>query len=204
MSVHDMNFGLAHMKSFSLYLYLFLHSVSCAAQDKVITFSYWSEVGLPFIFLGNKNSNDIDSGLVKDLAELIADRLQAIPRLVNILVQRTNSQLLSGAIDLNCITNPIWKQTPDDFYWSPALFKGVDRFLVKPANKHELVVFDDLKGKVLAVYNGYTYHPKIMEMIAKGDIDTVKVSGIDQGIKLLLLDRINALIDFDIRLQNKE
>jgi len=75
--------------------------------------------------------------------------------------------------------------------------------VVRLSKERNLTKFEDLKGKSLGVYNGYTYHPQIMSMIKDGDINAVKVSGVDHGIKLLLLDRIDALIDFDILLDYK-
>ena len=75
--------------------------------------------------------------------------------------------------------------------------------LAKIRRKNDLNLFADLKGKSLGVYKGYTYHPNIMKMIESGDIDAVKVSDVDHGIKLLLLERIDALIDFDILLDYK-
>ena len=191
------------MKSTVLcFCFLFL-SFSSSAENKILTFSYWSQAGPPFIFL-DKNLKDIDRGLIKDLAELISDRLKAAsPRFVNIPVLRTESQLITGAVDFDCITNPMWKTSPNKYYWSPSIFKGADRFLVKSSKKHDLDTFSDLKGKALGVYNGYTYHPQIMKMIKEGDINAVKVSSIDHGIQLLLLDRIDTLIDFDILLNYK-
>jgi ABC-type amino acid transport substrate-binding protein len=74
---------------------------------------------------------------------------------------------------------------------------------VKSSQEHDFVKFEDLKGKSLGVYKGYTYHPTIMQMIKNGDIHAVNVSDIDHGAQLLLLDRIDALIDFDILLDYK-
>jgi ABC-type amino acid transport substrate-binding protein len=190
------------MKSM-LFWSLIMISFSSFSQDREITFSYWSEAGPPFVFLDDKNLKDVSVGLVKDLADLISGRLKASPRFVNIPVKRTESQLISGGIDLNCITSPIWKETPDEYNWSPALFQGADRLLVKSLNAHDIAALSDLKGKLLGIYNGYTYHPEIMKMIEEGYITPVKVSGVDHGIQLLLLDRIDALIDFDIILDYK-
>ena len=198
-----MDFRWADMKLMFPYLILTLSSFSSFAKDKMLTYSYWSEAGPPFVFLEGEDFKKVGGGIVKDLADLISNRLGVSSHFVNIPVQRTNLQLISGAVDLNCITNPIWKESPDDFYWSPVLFKGSDRFLVKPSKMHNLVSFEDLKGKTLGVYKGYTYHPKIMEMIASADVSTVKLTNLDHGIKLLLLDRIDALIDFDILLNYK-
>lgn len=191
------------MKSIYLGVILLLCILQAQAENREIIFSYWSEAGPPIVFLKGEDSQKVTGGLVKDLAVLISTRLNASPRFLQIPVQRTESQLLSGAIDLNCITNPIWKKQPDDYFWSPVLFKGADRFLVSNQTKHVITDFADLKGKALAVYKGYTYHPTIMKMIQDGDINAVKVSGIDQGVQLLLLGRIDALIDFDIALEYK-
>lgn len=180
--------------------FILFFSINSFAKDKILTFSYWSEASPPFVFLDSQDKQNIDHGIIKELALLISSQLNATPHFINIPVQRTESQLIDGAIDLNCITNPIWKKKPNEYHWSPALFDGADRFLVKSENKHSLAKFSDLKGKVLGVYNGYSYHPTVMKMIEEATLTTVKITGINQGIKLLLLDRIDALIDFDILL----
>ena len=191
------------MKSKLLYGYLLLFSLLGQAQQKELTFSYWSEAGPPFVFFNDRHLNKVEGGIIKDLADILSDKLHVSHRFVNIPVARTESKLRSGAIDINCITNPIWKETPEEYYWSPVLFKGADRFLVKSSKKNELLKFEDLKGKSLGVYNGYTYHAQIMKMIKNNEINAVKVSGIDHGIQLLLLDRLDAVIDFDILLNYK-
>lgn len=198
-----MHLRFSDMKSSLICLSLFMVSFTCSANDKQLTFSYWSEAGPPFVFLADSNQQEIENGLVKDLAELISTRLAATPKYVNIPVKRIESQLYTGAIDFDCITNPIWKQQPKDYHWSPALFKGADRFMIKSSRNQVIDQFTDLKGKTLGIYKSYTYHPKIMKMIKDGDINTVKLSNIDHGIKLLQLDRIDALIDFDIILNYK-
>lgn len=123
------------MKSILLCFYLLFLSFNSLADDKTLTFSYWSQAGPPFVFLDDKNPNRIERGLVKDLAELISVHLNVSPRFVNIPVKRLESQLVKGDIDLNCITNPIWKKHPEKYHWSPALFNGSDRFLVKSSRK---------------------------------------------------------------------
>ena len=195
--------GCAKVKLIIVSVYLLLHSLSSVAEDKVLTFSYWSQAGPPFVFLNHHSTPEIESGLVKDLAELISMKLNAKPRFINMPVKRLEFELEKGAVDLNCITNPVWKKNPNQYHWSPVLFSGADRFLVRSSNKAKLTSFADLKGKSLGVYKGYTYHPEIMKMIESGEINALKVSDIDQGIKLLLLDRIDALIDFDMLLNYK-
>ncbi len=192
------------MRSTLLCCNLLLFSCFSHAQEKELVFSYWSEASPPFVLLDDAGSNNVESGIIKDLAKILSDKLQiSPPRFVNIPVARTESKLQSGEIDINCITNPIWKETPSKYYWSPVLFTGADRLLVKSSKKNEFLKFEDLKGKSLGIYNGYTYHSEIMKMIENSEINAVKVSGIDHGVQLLLLDRLDALIDFDILLSYK-
>lgn len=199
------------MRSILLYLFMFFVSLSVSAedQDQFLTFSYWSEAGPPFVFLSETDDMHISSGILKDIAELISHQLSVshqlnvLPRFVNIPVLRTESQLIAGEIDIDCITNPMWKRQPDQYSWSSPVFKGADRFLVRQGEEHKFIKFEDFKGKVLGIYNGYTYHPEIMRMIDSGDINTLRISGVDQGIKLLLLDRIDAIIDFNVLLKYK-
>lgn len=195
--------GCAKVKFIIFSVYLLLHSLSSLAEDKVLTFSYWSQAGPPFVFLSNNSAQEIEGGLVKDLAELISMKLNAKPRFINMPVKRLEFELEKGAVDLNCITNPVWKKNPNQYHWSPVLFSGADRFLVRSSNKAKLTSIADLKGKSLGIYKGYTYHPDIMKMIEAGEINALKVNDIDHGIKLLLLDRIDALIDFDMLLNYK-
>ena len=193
------------MKSFLLVLLIYLFSWNVAAEDEndVITFSYWKEASPPFVFSADKDQEHIKSGLIKNLAELIALQLDATPAFVKLPVQRIEPQLLSGQIDIDCITNPIWKEHPEAYDWSPAMFEGADRLLVRQKEASKVTSLDDLRGKVLGVYNGYVYHPDIMKMIDQGDIEAVKVVDIDHGVQLLLLSRIDVLIDFDILLAYK-
>ena len=191
------------MTSKLLYLFFILISFGAYAEDKVLVFSYWDEAGPPFVILKDDAQKNISAGILKDIAEAISRSLKVNSKLVKLPVQRIESYLEAGEIDLDCITNPIWKESPDNYLWSPVLFTGGDRLLIKKELESGIASYKDLKGKSLGIYNGYSYHPEIMKMIDSGDITAVKVSGIDHGIKLLLLERIDALIDFDILLNYK-
>jgi len=191
------------MKSYLIAVTLMLLSPFIFAEDATLRFSYWQEATPPFVILDETQDKIVKSGVLKELAEQIAAHLNMQVKFINLPVLRIEPQLSAGEVDIDCITRPDWKKHPDNLHWSPVIFQGADRLLVKTARKHEFKVFEDLKGKLLAVYNGYTYHPKITEMINNGEITSVKVSGIDHAVNLLSLDRIDALIDFDVLLENK-
>jgi len=163
-----------------------------------ITFSYWNEAAPPFAF---REGNGISDGIIKDLGDAIAQRLNKTPRYLNLPVPRTEQYLVDGTLDVNCITSPVWKKSPDDYHWSPTLFSGADRLLIRKDSGLEINEFKDLEGKLLGVYNGYVYHPTIMSMIESGKIKTIKVDSVEKGILLLKLKRLDALIDFGVILR---
>ena len=191
------------MKSLLIAVSLLVASSITCAEESILRFSYWTEASPPFVFLDDAPEKPVKTGVLKDLAEEIATQLKKQAVFINLPVQRIESQLNAGEIDIDCITQPAWKKHPNDYHWSPVIFQGADRLLVKNERKHEFKTFEDLKGKMLGVYNGYIYHSTITNMINQSEIQTVKVSGIDHGVKLLSLDRIDALIDFDALLAHK-
>jgi len=178
------------------YLYLSVHSALSHAES--LRFSYWADATPPF---AEVKGNKVQGGILKDLGESISDELNLSVEFVKIPVPRIESQLQAGLIDVDCITSPIWKETPEAYYWSPVLFEGSDRFLVKQALQHKIQSFADLKGLTLGIYKGYIYHQDIMAMISRAEIKTIKVKGIEHGIKLLQLGRLDALVDFGVLLE---
>lgn len=173
------------------------------AQDNVLRFSYWTEASPPFVIMDESAEKTPVRGVLKDLAEEISVGLGKEMSLIHLPVQRIELQLNSGDIDIDCITQPAWKNHPEELHWSPVLFQGADRFLVRRESQKAFKSFADLKGKNLGVYNGYVYHQRVMEMIKNGEVQAVKVADIDHAVQLLLLNRIDALIDFDVLLNYK-
>jgi len=179
-------------------IFLCLSVYSALSHSEPLRFSYWADATPPFVDI---KDNKVQGGILKDLGESIGAELNLPVEFVNIPVPRIESQLQAGLIDVDCITSPIWKDTPEAYHWSPVLFEGSDRFLVKRELQHKIQSFTDLKGLTLGIYKGYIYHQDIMDMIARAEIKTIKVTGIEHGIKLLQLGRLDALVDFGILLE---
>ncbi len=163
-----------------------------------LRFTYWNEATPPFLI---EQEGQPAGGIIKDLADSIANKLNIDAKLLLLPVTRIESQMQAGLADVDCLTSPIWKANPDAYHWSPKLFSSFDRFLLNPQLNKTLHDFADLKGLTLGVYKGYVYHPSIMSMIKNGEVSTVKLTGIDNGIQLLKLKRIDALVDFEIILR---
>jgi ABC-type amino acid transport substrate-binding protein len=185
-------------------LYALFNSLSVLAEsiddikEGEITFSYWNEAAPPFAY---QEGTGIAGGIIKDFGDALAQRLDKQPHYLKLPVPRTEQYLVDGTLDVNCITSRAWKKTPDSYHWSPTLFEDADRLLIRKDSGFEINDFKDLEGKLLGVYNGYVYHPTIMNMIESGKVKTVKVNSVEKGILLLKLQRLDALIDFGIILR---
>lgn len=163
-------------------------------DNQTINFSYWDQATPPFVLTEN---DVIVGGIIKDIGDNIGHFLKRPASYLKLPVSRIEPYLKSGKVDADCVTSPIWKETPKDLLWSPVLFQGSDRFLVKNDTQITIQKFSDLKGKQIGIYNGYVYHPEIMKMIKNKSVTTVKIKDLKKGIELLQLDRIDTLIDFD-------
>lgn len=182
----------------SLFLLAIVLTPSIKAEPLV--FSYWTKASEPFVFVDN---DQLVGGLVMDMGKLIGQQLGREITYRNFPHIRIENQLSEGKVDFDCLTNPAWKHHAGQYRWSPALFEDEDVFVVRKGEENDIQSFNDLIGKRLGVYSGYVYHPEIMRLIESGDIETVKISGVDKGIMLLQLKRIDAFIEFGIIMHYK-
>lgn len=169
-----------------------------ASEKAPLVFSYWTKASAPFIFV---EDGELASGIIKDIGEHLGKTFNRKVSFLELPSKRIEPYLISGEVDFDCITNPVWKDSPDAYLWSPVLFSGADRFIVRSAQESDIQEFADLKGKILGIYNGYVYNPKIMQMMAQDEVISVKADSVEKGMYLLGLKRIDALIDFGIILR---
>ncbi len=157
-----------------------------------LVFSYWTDATPPFAIVEKQTIVD---GIIKNIGDEIGERIDYPVSFRRIPVARIEQSLVSGDIHVDCITSPIWKENAEAYGWSPVLFKGADRFLIRK-NTKDVVHFSDIKGRQVGIYNGYTYHPVITEMFAKNEAQDVQVRGIKNGTDMVVLGRLDTLIDF--------
>lgn len=171
-----------------------LLSTALNAED-TLKFSYWTKAHPPFVF---RDGNQLSGGIIKDLGDALASSLGRTAAYVELPSKRIEPYLISGKLDIDCITNPIWKDTPDAFRWSPVLFDGADRFLVRSGKENDIQDLYDLRGKILGIYQGYVYSEALTQMIDSKEVATTQVSDVEKGIYLLGLKRIDALVEFGV------
>lgn len=162
-----------------------------------LVLSYWTDATPPFAW---SKGGQLSAGLIKDIGDELAKQGGYTVEYREVPVKRIEAQLAEGLIHVDCITNPIWKENPELLSWSPVLFKGADRFLVQKGDEHDIASLEDLRGKTVGTYNGYVYHPAIMQMFASKEAQAEQVQGIEKGVRLVGLGRLDALIDFDVLL----
>jgi len=172
--------------------------LSLAVSAETLRFSYWIEAAPPLAF---KEEGRLVGGIIKQIGDAIGEQMDVPVEYVELPVPRIEPYLLDGQIDIDCITNPAWKHDPSKLDWSPALFDGADRFIVRSGKDSSIDQFTDLKGRTLGIYNGYIYHPEIMRMIEEKEVSVVKVSDVTKALHLLEMKRIDALIDFGVILR---
>ena len=163
-----------------------------------LRFSYWTEATEPFVFFEDEV---LSGGIIKDIGDNLGRALNRDVTYLELPTPRIEPFLQSGKLDIDCVTSPIWKEKPETYHWSPVLFDGADRFLIRVGAENSISNFEDLTGRTLGIYNGYVYNPEIMQLIESGDIATVKVRDLSHAIKLLELKRIDAIIDFGVILK---
>lgn len=193
------NRSITHHLSSSLVTFsLALSSMNVNAEP--LRFSYWPEASAPFVEL---DDGELTGGIIKGIGDALGLALGHDVGYIKLPTPRIEPFLVSGEVDVDCVTNPKWKASPERYHWSPPLFSSADRFLIRKGVEHEINTFADLHGRTLGIYQNYIYHPEITQMINNGDIATVNLHDLEKGITLLGLDRIDALIDFELTLRHQ-
>ena len=168
-----------------------------AEPSAALVFAFWTNATPPFAV---KEGDKLVGGIIHDLGKELARRLNRPAEFRLLPTRRIERELLAGGVDLDCVSSPIWKASPDAYGWSPVLFEGADRFLIK-TGAGAIDSLADLRGKRVGTYADYVYHPDISEMLKADEAHNVTVKDIEHGIRLLLADRIDTLIDFGVLLR---
>lgn len=168
-----------------------------ALADEALVMAYWTNATPPFAL---REGDKLTGGIIRDLGDELAGRMNVDIRYQLLPTKRIERQLQAGTVHLDCVTSPIWKEAPDKLGWSPLLFHGADRFLVNRDKALHIKSFTDLEGLSVGVYSDYVYHPAIMALFESGKTKRIDLNDIDHGIKLLLANRIDTMIDFGVLL----
>lgn len=172
-------------------------SAETGAERPELVFAYWDNASPPFAI---REGDQLVGGIIYDIAQHLAARLgvRAVYKLLP--PKRIERELIGGGVDLDCVSSPIWKESPDAYPWSPVLFTGADRFLVMKNAGIAINSLGALKGLRVGVYGDYVYHADITSMLDSGVAHRVIVNDLAHGVRLLMAGRIDTLIDFGVLL----
>lgn len=169
-----------------------------AVADKplkeTIAIGYGTYGGAPYFSLDEHG--EISGGLTFELGHVIAKQLNAYPHFIETPVNRANSLVKDGAVDLLCLYHPDFVDEPDTMLWSEPFYHHIEYFVV--SKPHKLTERTELLGKGVGTHLGYTYHPKTMEMFRSGKITRIEQQDSDKLYKMLALGRIHSLIDSEL------
>lgn len=159
-----------------------------------IIFSFGSHNGAPYAIT---SGNNLIGGVIWDIANELADELNAQAHFVNIPRKRQSNYLTEGETDVILISNPKWLSNEGGLIWSEALFEELN--VVVTLSDCPLIIKSkqDLHGLSIGTIRGYKY-PLIEDDITQNLITRYDVRELDANIGKLLLARIDALIDSSI------
>lgn len=134
-------------------------------QADVVRFGYNQNHFAPIVI---RDDNFIAvSGIIFDLANVIANEAGYMPKLFSIPRKRIEQYLVDGKVDAKCHSNPVWYTHPS-IVWSPVVYQDSDVIVTK---KHyesieHLAATPPFKiGTVL----GYKY-PELDDYFKRGEI----------------------------------
>jgi len=171
---------------------LLCFSAPLAFSEELI-FTYWLEALEPFAI---RNGAKLEGGIVKDIGDELAARMELKPKYIELPTKRVAIMVTEGDAHISCLTNPKWEGNPENYHWSPVLFKGSDNFLIKQDQANKLKSIADLHGKRIGVYRGYVYSEQITALFEQGKAEPIYVGSLSTGIRLIEMGRLDTIIDF--------
>lgn len=169
-----------------------------------IVFSFGSHNSAPYAIA---NGSNLVGGVIWDIANELADELNAEAIFVNIPRKRQAKYLKAGHTDVLLISNPSWLGNVGGLVWSEALFEELNVLVTLADNPLVIQSKQDLHGLNIGTIRGYKY-PLIEDDFEQSLIARYDVRELDANIGKLLLARIDAFIDSSIlinyRLSKKE
>ncbi|MFM6927027.1 MAG: substrate-binding periplasmic protein [Bdellovibrio sp.] len=183
------------MKSIWFFLVL-LFSFSTFAQEvenSKIVIGINSDYSLPLVGIRRfENNPTLDSGILKDLGEAIADELKIQPSWVLLPKKRVAPTLLAGHISFICHLNEAWQEKiKDDVLWSHDLYRSVN--VIVHLKKKTIHSLSELNGERIGVVLNFVYKG-LDNLFQKNTLLREDGPNNDSNIQKLLSGRINYIV----------
>lgn len=168
--------------------------VALEVKEPKIVFSFGSHNSAPYAIA---NGSNLVGGVIWDIANELADELNAQAVFVNIPRKRQEKYLSDGDIDVLLISNPKWLGSKGGLVWSEALFEESNVVVTLADPLLTIKSKQDLHGLDIGTIRGYKYQ-LIESDVAENLITRFDVRELEANFGKLSLARIDALIDSSI------
>ncbi len=168
-----------------------LSSQHLRADEKALIVSFGAHNAEPYAIL---EGNQLVGGIIKDIADELADELDIDVIYVQTPRKRIERYLDTGVIHLVPISNPEWLKLGEQYRWSIPIFQDHDVLVTKDTNSRPIESLQDMRGMNLGTIRGYIY-PTLTAMFADRIITRSDVRSLSSNIARLELDRIDGFID---------
>ncbi len=184
---------------------LWLGLVSCLAlpctatetdtesRQPPLVFSYWEEAQAPFV---ERSNGDVTGGLLRSIADAFAQSIGYRPELKELPVKRVEPEFIAGNVGVTCLTHPQWWNQPSFPRWTDPLLSDGDALVVRVKDAPDYGQLEQLNGRTIGLFRSYEYEAGFMKMLNQGLIRRLDLVDQNRGFELLLLNRIDAQVEF--------
>ncbi|GAA5216232.1 ABC transporter substrate-binding protein [Corallincola platygyrae] len=175
--------------SFIALLFVPTLSIAQAGQAPLkVGFGYHNAPPYAFISGGT-----LEKGIIHDIAVALGNDaalpvvFQETPRV------RLSDHLHQGEVDMSCIANPAWFDSPDQFVWSGPLFSEQDRLYGRIEDKREVNEVGDLQLMRLGSIRGFHY-PLLNALIDTHNVQLSNAAAHAENFDALSQERLDFVI----------
>lgn len=182
--------------------FLLPFSQPAMAADKgkdALIIGYGDYHSKPFIA---RAGDSVVGGLIMDIGDELSERLNRPVIYKQYNRKRFEDDLSSAVIHLNCATNPAWLNNPEGFEWTYPLYQDRDLLVAKKELAPTIKTIDDVIGKRIGTILGFKYPGAVGNLFRAEKAKRIDVSNLQQGLKMLERDRVDLVLNSEMRLRS--
>ncbi|NYZ69355.1 transporter substrate-binding domain-containing protein [Endozoicomonas sp. SM1973] len=138
--------------------------------------------------------NKLSGGLEYEVGTLIAHEAGLEPHFARLPESRLGYFLETGRIQMLCLYNPAWIESPKRFVWSAKLTDQEEYYIIRD-DMPDITSHEQLKGKHIATQLGYIHSENTMTLFKGGLARRVDTRSTEALYKMLKEGRVDTIID---------
>ncbi len=164
--------------------------------EQTFIVSFGVHNGPPFALI---EGDRLVGGIIKDVAEEIANELNIIVSYVKVPRKRQENYLSKGIVHANLVSNPQWLKKRELLNWSEPLFFDQDVLVFQQSKAKSKL--SEVANMTVGTIRGYTY-PNIEKYFARGDMLRSDVGNIELNFIRLEKGWIDTFVGSNLLIQN--